>query len=225
MAGENAELRALLSRAGLSNSALARAVVQAGATEGVHLATAPGSVRRLLDGAQPRTPVPRLVADVLSRRLGLRLSVADCGLTSVPDEANTFDGLHVSAIFDGTIATVVELSGRDLDRRNFMVGSALAVAAFAEPAWLAMTASHGGRVAKAGGMRLGMTDVEVLRATRRSRRGRPRHRTRVDRCGAVVVRADRGAGPGPAQAGAEGRGPSGRRADHRVPRLVLAQLP
>ncbi|MGH3813336.1 MAG: hypothetical protein ACRDUV_12910 [Pseudonocardiaceae bacterium] len=68
-AGGNTVLRALLDEAEMSNAGLARAVVNAAAREGRHLATSTTSVRRMLDGAQPRWPVPRLVAAVLSRRL------------------------------------------------------------------------------------------------------------------------------------------------------------
>lgn len=53
-AGRNAELRALLDEAGLSNAALARAVVTAGAEEGVHIGTNTTSVKRMLGGSQPR---------------------------------------------------------------------------------------------------------------------------------------------------------------------------
>lgn len=76
---ENVALRALLVEAGLSNCALARAVVVTGAKEGVHLGTSTTSVKRMLEGAQPRWPVPRIVAKVLAARLGHAVSVEDCG--------------------------------------------------------------------------------------------------------------------------------------------------
>ena len=65
-AGGNTALRALLEEAEMSNAGLARAVVRAAAREGQHLSTNTTTVRRILDGAQPRWPVPRLVAAVLS---------------------------------------------------------------------------------------------------------------------------------------------------------------
>ncbi|HVK24271.1 MAG TPA: hypothetical protein VM677_23195 [Actinokineospora sp.] len=159
----NLALRVLMADAGLSNTALAHAVVLGGRGEGVHLGTTTTSVRRMLDGCQPRWPVPRLVAEVLSKRLGYRVSVIDCGFTDRAPDEDTFDGLRTSVTFGGNIATVAELSGRDLNRRNFMLGSTFAAAAFAEPAWMAMTSSPARELAEVG--RIGRTDVEILRST------------------------------------------------------------
>ncbi|MGH3861456.1 hypothetical protein [Actinokineospora sp.] len=159
----NPALRLLMADAGLSNKALANAVVAEGRQKGVHLGTTTTSVRRMLDGCQPRSPVPVLVAGVLSRRLGYRVSVADCGFADRMPTGDTFDGLRTSVTLSGTIATVAELSGRDLSRRNFMLGSTFAAAAFAEPAWMAMTGSPEGAVAEGG--RIGRADVEIVRST------------------------------------------------------------
>jgi len=79
MGSSNAALRALLDEAGMSNAALARAVVTAGAEEGVHIGTNATSVKRMLDGSQPRWPVPRLVAKVLSAHMHREISVIECG--------------------------------------------------------------------------------------------------------------------------------------------------
>lgn len=159
----NPALRLLMADAELSNKALANAVVAEGRQRGVHLGTTTTSVRRMLDGCQPRSPVPLLVAGVLSRRLGYRVSVADCGFADRTPSGDTFDGLRTSVTLSGTIATVAELSGRDLSRRNFMLGSTFAAAAFAEPAWMAMTAAPGDPLA--GGGRVGRADVEIVRST------------------------------------------------------------
>ncbi|MGH3977856.1 MAG: hypothetical protein ACRDRZ_02460, partial [Pseudonocardiaceae bacterium] len=67
--GKNSALRALLDEAEMSNTGLAAAVVAAAAREGKHAGTSTTSVKRMLDGCQPRWPIPRLVAAVLSRRL------------------------------------------------------------------------------------------------------------------------------------------------------------
>ncbi|MGH3835199.1 MAG: hypothetical protein ACRDSF_05780, partial [Pseudonocardiaceae bacterium] len=77
--GRNTALRGLLDEAEMSNLALGRAVVAAGAREGKHLGTNTTSVRRMLDGCQPRWPAPRLVASVLSQRLQREVSVTECG--------------------------------------------------------------------------------------------------------------------------------------------------
>ncbi|MCP3802219.1 hypothetical protein NLX83_23400 [Allokutzneria sp. A3M-2-11 16] len=114
----NNVLRALLDEAGMSNIELAGAVVAAGAEEGVHLGTSATTVRRMLDGSQPRRPVPRLVAEVLSRQLGREVSVADCGFAERGSEsADTYEPL------DGAMRTVIELSGDDVGLRAALLGS------------------------------------------------------------------------------------------------------
>ncbi|MGH3940605.1 MAG: hypothetical protein ACRDTG_18610, partial [Pseudonocardiaceae bacterium] len=50
--GTNSALRGLLDEAEMSNTGLARAVVHAGAREGIHLGTDTTAVKRMLDGAQ-----------------------------------------------------------------------------------------------------------------------------------------------------------------------------
>ncbi|MGH3811261.1 MAG: hypothetical protein ACRDUV_02240, partial [Pseudonocardiaceae bacterium] len=139
-------------------------VVNAAAREGRHLATSTTSVRRMLDGAQPRWPVPRLVATVLSRRLQREVTITECGfIDRSPAAEDPYDGLRCSGTLEGTVRTVVELSGRDMRRRKLLLGSAFSVAAFAEPALFALTVPPAQSTASAGsGQRIGMPDVEVL---------------------------------------------------------------
>ncbi len=163
VAGGNSALRALMDEAGLSNAALARAVVTTGAKEGTHVGTNTTSVRRMLNGCQPRWPVPRLVAKVLSQRLHLEISVTDCGFADrAPASEDLHDGLHCSGTLEGTVRTVVELSGRDMRRRKLLLGSAFSAAAFSEPALFALTVPPAESTARAGGRRVGMAEVEIL---------------------------------------------------------------
>ncbi len=163
VAGGNSALRALLDEAGLSNAALGRAVVAAGAKEGVHVGTNATSVRRMLDGCQPRWPVPRLVATVLSRQLHHEVSVTDCGFADrAPAPEDLHDGLRCSGTLEGTLRTVVEVSGRDMRRRKFLLGSAFSAAAFSEPALFALIVPPAESTARAAGRRMGMADVEIL---------------------------------------------------------------
>ncbi|XVV02493.1 hypothetical protein ACQPW3_34825 [Actinosynnema sp. CA-248983] len=159
----NAALRALLDEADLSNAALARAVVTDGAAEGVHIGTNTTSVKRMLDGTQPRWPVPHLVAKVLSRHLQREISVTDCGFADrSPTADDRYDGLNSSGTLDGTIRTVVKLSGRDMDRRKFLLGTAFTAAAFSEPALFALTVPPAENTARVAGRRVGMADVEII---------------------------------------------------------------
>ncbi len=163
VAGGNGALRALIDEAGLSNAALARAVVTAGAKQGAHVGTNTTSVRRMLEGCQPRWPVPRLVATVLTRKLRHEISVTDCGFADrAPVSDDQYDGLHCSGTLGGTLRTVVELSGQDMRRRKFLLGSAFSAAAFSEPALFALTVPPTDSTAQAAGRRVGMADVEIL---------------------------------------------------------------
>jgi hypothetical protein len=159
----NLALRALLEEAGVSNGAFARAVVAAGAEDGVHVGTNTTSVKRMLCGAQPRWPVPRLVAKVLSRRLRREVSITGCGFadqSSATDDRH--DGLRSSATLAGTVRTVVELSGHDMDRRKFLQDSRFAAAAFSETALLALTLPPAESAARVAGRRIGAADIEIL---------------------------------------------------------------
>jgi len=162
--GGNSALRTLLDEAEMSNTGLARAVVVAGAKEGIHLGTGTTSVRRMLNGCQPWWPVPRLVAAALSQRLRRDISITDCGFADcTPAEEDRFDGLSSAGTLDGTVRTVVELSGRDMRRRKFLLGSVFSAGAFAEPALIALTVPPAQSTAHTGsGRRIGMADVEVL---------------------------------------------------------------
>jgi len=160
---KNTALRVLLDEAEMSNTGLASAVVAAGAREGIHLGTGTTSVRRMLDGSQPRWPAPRLVAAVLSRRLHREVTVTECGFAErTPVGEDPHDGLSSSGTLEGAVRTVVELSGRDMRRRKFLLGSVFSAAAFAEPALVALTVPLAQSTARAAGRRVGMADVEIL---------------------------------------------------------------
>jgi len=160
---ENTALLGLLDEAEMSNTALAAAVVAAGGREGIHLGTSSTTVRRMLDGCQPRWPTPRLVASVLSGRLQREVSVTECGFIDCsPPGEDPYDGLRCSGTLEGTVRTVVELTGRDMRRRKLLLGSAFSVAAFAEPTLYALLVPAAQSTARTGGKRVGMADVEIL---------------------------------------------------------------
>ena len=101
---------------------------------------------------------------MLSARLQREVSVSECGFADcAPPGEDPYDGLRCSGTLEGTVRTVVELSGRDMRRRKFLLGSAFSAAAFAEPALFALTVPPAPSTARtAGGRRVGMADVEVL---------------------------------------------------------------
>jgi len=117
----------------------------------------------MLDGSQPHWPVPRLVAKALSRRLHREVDVKACGFAdrSLVSE-DVHDGLSCAGTLDGTVRTVVELSGRDMRRRKFLLGSSFHAAAFSQPALFALTVRPVESTARRSGMRVGMAEVALL---------------------------------------------------------------
>ncbi|WP_249402328.1 hypothetical protein [Streptomyces sp. YIM 121038] len=90
----NARLRGLLEEADRSGAQLAAALRQAAAEHGRPLACDRSMVSRWLAG--PRPPVPTLLLEVLSRRLGRPVVALEAGLSRAPSavfdlfgEANT----------------------------------------------------------------------------------------------------------------------------------------
>ncbi|MGH3994895.1 MAG: hypothetical protein ACRDSN_20835, partial [Pseudonocardiaceae bacterium] len=75
------------------------------------------------------------------------------------------DGSKCSLTPDGTMQTVVELSGRDIKRRNLLLGTMFTAAAFAEPVLLGLTVPSRLSLARQSGQRLGMSDVEAITST------------------------------------------------------------
>jgi DNA-binding XRE family transcriptional regulator len=73
------------------------------------------------------------------------------------------DILDYAGGLDSTLQAVVELSGGEVKRRDFLPGAAFTAAAFVEPALFALTAPPVTDAARdAGSRRIGMTDVEIL---------------------------------------------------------------
>jgi hypothetical protein len=68
----------------------------------------------------------------------------------------------VRGTLDGTVRTIVELSGRDMNRRKLLLGSAFTAAAFSEPALFALTVPPAENIARIAGRRIGMPDVEII---------------------------------------------------------------
>lgn len=79
--GPNRKLAGLLAESGWSAGELARAVNALGTKHGLRLRYDRTSVAHWLEGSRPRMPVPGLVAQVLGRRIGRRVTVMDTGLS------------------------------------------------------------------------------------------------------------------------------------------------
>ncbi|SDY47907.1 hypothetical protein SAMN05421504_105677 [Amycolatopsis xylanica] len=77
----NDPLRTLLTEAGWTGGALAAAVNAIGGEAGLRLSYDRTSVAHWLSGSRPRSPVPDLVAEAFTRRLGREIPVALTGMT------------------------------------------------------------------------------------------------------------------------------------------------
>ncbi len=106
------------------------------------------------------TFLPLDVSALVERRVcGISLAQGDSGRGWVSMD----DILDYAGGLDSTLHAVVELSGGDVKRRDFLSGTAFTTAAFADPALFALTAPPVASVARdAGNRRIGMTDVEIL---------------------------------------------------------------
>lgn len=82
----NERLRALLAEARWTSTAFARAVNRAGQEVNLTLSYDRTSVAHWLSGTRPRPPVPQLIAEVLSRKLGRNITEAAAGFTPSPKE-------------------------------------------------------------------------------------------------------------------------------------------
>ncbi|MEE4545427.1 transcriptional regulator [Streptomyces sp. V4-01] len=160
----NERLQALIQEAGCSNAGLARRVNVCGAEHGLDLRYDKTSVARWLRGQQPRGRATAIIAEALGRKLGRSVSIDEIGMADGKNLA-TGIGLHFAPTVLGAIEQVCELWRSDVGRRDFLSGSTVAASALVEPSrdWLITRPDQG--VARNGGARVGMSDVEAVRAT------------------------------------------------------------
>lgn len=160
----NERLQALIQEAGCSNAGLARRVNMCGSEHGLDLRYDKTSVARWLRGQQPRGRAPAVIAEALGRKLGRAVSIDEIGMADGKNLA-TGIGLHFAPTVPGAIEQVCELWRSDVGRREFLTGSTVAVSALVEPSrdWLITRPDQG--VARDGGARVGMADVDAVRAT------------------------------------------------------------
>jgi hypothetical protein len=115
----NERLRALLAEAHWTGQGLARAVNAVGAESGRRLRYTRASVAHWLAGVRPRPPVPELIAEAFSRRLGRPITVRAAGLAgpgrgAAADAARWSAGPAAGTVGD-TAAALAELGGADAD--------------------------------------------------------------------------------------------------------------
>lgn len=159
---ENLRLRTLLDEAGMSNKGLARRVVDLAAVQGVTgVRCDHTSVLRWLTGEQPRSPVPELVATVLSDALGRKIQETELGMT--PSDLPGDLGLQLATEWTDTITTSTALWRADVQRRRFLVNAAFTSTALPASALRWLTSPPAQAPAAAGVRRVGRADIHAIR--------------------------------------------------------------
>lgn len=160
-----------LARTHMSNVELARAVTQAATDRGERgIATDESRVRRWLKGEAPRPPVPELLAEVPSARVGLPLTCSDLGL---PGPLGPAGMRHPDLPWEatGTIGALTEITRSEFmlptsrttdEARGVRAGDDLLTPL---QRWPSTTASaEGPSPLKAAGARIGAAQVDGIRA-------------------------------------------------------------
>ncbi|MDH6109854.1 hypothetical protein P3T36_005345 [Kitasatospora sp. MAP12-15] len=155
----NTSLADWLERSGLSRRELARQI-KAAAQDAGHPQISPDAttVRRWLEGKQPRRPVPGILADVISAAVGYRVTTVELGLGASPAEDRS---LLYSRSYAVTVETVADLGRADVDRRKFLAAAPFAAVAAIGPSrdWLLSTLDQQPDV----GPRVRLEDVTAVR--------------------------------------------------------------
>ncbi|MEV6395603.1 transcriptional regulator [Streptomyces sp. NPDC051907] len=139
MTSPNTDLAMWLERSGMSNKEFARQIKSAAQVWGQpNIQPDATAVRRWLNGLQPRQPVPEIIADVISAKVGFRVTTYDLGFT----EGGSADrSLVYNSSFAVTVEAVADLGRADVDRRKFLAAAPFAAVAAVGPSrdWLLNT--------------------------------------------------------------------------------------
>ncbi|MEH1013698.1 hypothetical protein V6U90_11390 [Micromonospora sp. CPCC 206060] len=161
MSDPNEELAALVVQAGFSWAGLARRINDLGANEGLALRYDYTAVNRWVKrGEKPRSPVPMLLAQALSERLGRRVSPSDFGMPE--EETLASRGLQYSDNPRTAVDTIIELGRADVRRRD-IVKAPFVLAALGAPSrdWLLSTLDE--TSTERGPRQVGMRQVAGIR--------------------------------------------------------------
>jgi hypothetical protein len=110
--GPNGRLRALLVEARWTHAELARAVNAIGGEIGLPLSYDRTSIAHWLSGTRPRPPVPQLLAEAFSRRLGRSVTAAAAGF---PEDGEGLARTTGSRDGSDAVSLLAELSATDAD--------------------------------------------------------------------------------------------------------------
>ncbi|MFH0246591.1 hypothetical protein ACGRHY_30145 [Streptomyces sp. HK10] len=154
----NTQLKQLITEAGWTYAALAKAVRVVAAEHGETLRTNKSTVEHWLSGAVPAGNTGRHLALALSRKLGRLLTEEDLGL---PDTGGEDDGIGLTLGPD-PVDDLLAMWRHELERRHFLTASAYSVAAAALP--VSHVREMAARTAAARtGRTVGMAEVTAVR--------------------------------------------------------------
>ncbi|WP_432866383.1 hypothetical protein [Microbispora rosea] len=163
----NRLLQQHLTEAGLSRKGLARRLNGLGSARGLlGMRYDHGSVLRWIGGRRPREPVPGLLAEIFSLRLGRQVSREDIGMPrgTVPADL----GQEFPHSWEEGVASVTALWRADVERRRFLLDSTFALGAGSAGMFRWLAAPGGERLSANGPRRVGPSDVAAIREVTRS---------------------------------------------------------
>jgi hypothetical protein len=155
----NDRLAALLVETGWSHAGLAKRVNDACQVRGCSRSYTATSVANWLSGMVPASPVPEVLAQLFTDRLGRTVTLGALGYAEdVPLDL----GLTWAVTTRATVGTVAKLWKVDMERRAVLLASAWMASAFATPTreWLLNWADDA--TSHAGHRRIGTAEVEVV---------------------------------------------------------------
>ncbi|WP_143162681.1 hypothetical protein [Couchioplanes caeruleus] len=155
VANGNEQFRKLLTQAGMTHGAFARAVNQVAAEHGEVLRTNKSSVTHWLKGVRPNPRTIVYIAEVLSRRLGRRVHLLDMGYAV--EESDDLNHLP-----DDPVAALATLGRADVDRRTILSSAVYSLGALLLPLTykqaIAERAEHASQ-----GRTIGWSEVDAVR--------------------------------------------------------------
>ncbi|MFF0577123.1 hypothetical protein ACFY19_39185 [Streptosporangium saharense] len=163
----NRALQRLIAESGFTHKGLARRLNDLGVTRGLSgLKYDHSSVLRWIGGQRPRGPVPVLLAEIFSLRLGRAVGVEDLGLPAVSTPTDL--GQEFTHTWQEGIATVTALWRGDVERRRFLLDSTFAIGAGSTGALRWLTLPVEGHPTANGPRRVGMADIAAIKEVTRS---------------------------------------------------------
>src|SRR2546421_819493 len=166
MSQPNQALAALLEEAGFSEAGLARRVNELGRVHGHSFGYDYTAVYRWLrKGQRPRDPVPALIAEALTERLGRPVSPAEIGM-AVASAVSGDVGLDYSSHIDGATRTTTTLWRADLEDLTVVTGTSVNAAAWTDAtlSWLVRSGPDQ-LPERAHGRKIGKADIAAVRVT------------------------------------------------------------